>query len=142
MRSILERASELLDQVALGVRLLGSFAVLTGLTILIGAVAATQLRRAREVALLKTLGLTRGRVVTMFAFEYAMRGAVAGALGAAGAYALAWGFTHQVLRLHTLPSIPMCAGAVFATTLLSVSAGLLASTRALVVKPLSVLRDG
>lgn len=141
VRSIIERASELLDQVALGVRLLGSFAILTGLTILIGAVAGTQLRRAREVALLKTLGVTRLGVVTMFALEYALRGAVAGMLGAAGAYMLAWGFTHQVLRLHALPSIPLCAGAVLATTLLSVSAGLLASTRALLVKPLWVLRE-
>jgi putative ABC transport system permease protein len=141
VRSIIERVSSILDQVALGVRLLGGFAVLTGLVILIGTVAATQLRRAREAALLKTLGVTRARVAAMFAWEYALRGAVAGALGALGAYALAYGFTSQVLELARAPSLALCIAAVLCATVLSVLGGLLASTRALLVPPLLVLRQ-
>jgi putative ABC transport system permease protein len=141
VRSIIERVSSILDQVALGVRLLGGLAVLTGLVILIGTVAATQLRRAREAALLKTLGVTRARVAAMFAWEYALRGAVAGLLGALGAYALALGFTTQVLELSRAPSVALCVAAVVCATLLSVLGGLLASVRALVVRPLFVLRQ-
>jgi putative ABC transport system permease protein len=141
VRGILERISSLLDQVSLGVRLLGGFAVLTGLVILIGTVAATALRRAREAALLKTLGVTRARVAAMFAWEYALRGAVAGALGALGAYALAFGFTSQVLELSRVPSVALCGAAVLGAALLSVLGGLLASLRALLVPPLFVLRQ-
>jgi len=141
VRSIIERVSAILDQVALGVRLLGGFAVLTGLVILIGTVAATQLRRAREAALLKTLGVTRARVAAMFAWEYALRGAVAGALGSLGAYALAHGFTSQVLELSRAPSLALCAAAVLSAVLLSMFGGLLASLRALLVPPLLVLRQ-
>lgn len=141
VRGIIERVASILDQVALGVRMLGGFAVLTGLVILIGTVAATQLRRAREAALLKTLGVTRARVAAMFAWEYALRGAVAGALGAAGAYVLAYGFTSQVLELSRPPSLALCALAVLCATLLSVLGGLLASLRALWVRPLVVLRQ-
>jgi len=141
VRSIIERVSSILDQVALGVRLLGGLAVLTGLVILIGTVAATQLRRAREAALLKTLGVTRARVAAMFAWEYALRGAVAGLLGALGAYALAYGFTTQVLELSRAPSVALCVAAVVCATVLSVMGGLLASLRALLVRPLFVLRQ-
>src|SRR5262249_9389191 len=88
VQGLLQRASGILDQLALAVRLLGSFAVFTGLVILAGAVAGSELTRAREAALLKALGVSRLRVVTMFAIEYALKGAVAGTLGALGGYLL------------------------------------------------------
>ena len=138
---MIERVSALLGQLALGVRLLGGFAVLTGLVILAGAAASTQLRRAREAALLKTLGVTRARVAAMFAVEYALLGAVAGVLGAAFAYALAFAFTSEVLGLPSTPSVGLLAAAVAFTALLSIVAGLLASFRALFVPPLHVLRQ-
>ena len=140
VREMLQQAAGILAQVALAVRLLGSFAVITGLIILIGAVASTQLRRAREAALLKTLGQTRMRVAAMFSIEYALSGAVSGLLGAAGAYALAATFTHQVLKLQSWPAWQACVLAVLASIVLSVLGGLLASARALRVRPLEVLR--
>jgi putative ABC transport system permease protein len=141
VRQLLERAASILDQGALAVRLLGAFAAATGLIILSGAVAATQLRRAREAALLKALGLTRFRVASMFAIEYALAGAVAGAIAAAGAYLLAWLFTHSVLDLSTTPSLRVCAAGWAFTVALSILAGLAASARALRVSPLAVFRE-
>jgi putative ABC transport system permease protein len=141
VRQLLERAAAILDQGALAVRLLGAFAAATGLIILSGAVAASQLRRAREAALLKTLGLTRIRVASMFAIEYALAGAVAGAIAAAGAYLLTWLFTHSVLDLSTTPSLRLCAAGWAITVALSILAGLAASARALRVSPLAVLRE-
>ncbi|HEX6243715.1 MAG TPA: ABC transporter permease, partial [Polyangiales bacterium] len=52
VQGLLQRASGILNQLALAVRMLGSFAVAVGLMILAGAVAASQLTRAREAALL------------------------------------------------------------------------------------------
>lgn len=138
-QGLLERAQGVLRQAALAVRLLGSFAVLTGLIILMGAVLASQLRRTREAALWKVLGLTRLQVVTLFAVEYALLGAVAATLGAAAAYGLTLAIARQLLELPTWPSWQSCAIAVLATTLLSVVCGLLASVRALLAKPLDVL---
>ena len=62
VRPILEKVADVLARLAFGVRALGSFTILTGLVILAGAVATTALRRAREAALLKTLGVTRAGV--------------------------------------------------------------------------------
>ncbi len=140
VRAILEKIAGLLERIAWGVRLLGGFSVLAGLAILGGAVAATQLRRSAEAALLKTLGLTRGGIVRLFAIEFALAGAVAGALGVLGAYALSWGFLEDVLELEAdLPLAELVLG-IATTVALSVAAGLAASARALAVRPGRVLR--
>lgn len=141
VRRMIERVASIFERVAFGVRLLGGFAMLTGLVILVGAVAASQLRRAREAALLKTLGVSRARVAAMFAIEYALRGLLAGLLGASGGYLLCLGFARSVLQLDAWPSLPLCAIAVLGTVALSVCGGLLASLRALRVPPLHVLRQ-
>jgi len=116
--------------------------VLAGLAILAGAVGATQLRRAGEVALLKTLGVTRAGVALLFATEFALAGLLAGGLGALGACALTWGFFEEVLELEpALPPLPLALGAL-GTVALSVVAGLAASARALNARPGRVLRGG
>jgi len=140
VEGLLARLDEVLAQAALAVRVLGSFTALAGLIILAGAIASAQLRRARETALLKALGLTRLQVVALFAVEYALAGAVAGLLGAAGAYALAFTFAREVLELATRPPLTICLVGVALTSALSVVAGLIASARALRVGPLAVLR--
>lgn len=141
VRQLLERAAAILGQVALAVRLLGAFAAVTGLIILGGSVAATRLRRAREAALLKTLGLTRARIAAMFAIEYGLAGGVAGAIAAAGAYALAWAFTRGVLKLASAPSLGLSFAGWAITVALAIVAGLAASFRALTVSPLTVFRE-
>lgn len=136
---LLARLREVLDEVALAVRVLGSFAALTGLVMLIGSIASTQLRRAREVALLKTLGVSRARIVLLLALEYALGGTLAAALGAAFAYLLAFGFTEYLLELKDRPSPWLAIACVGIAALASVSGGLLASTRALSARPREVL---
>jgi putative ABC transport system permease protein len=140
VRSLLAEARGVLAQVAAAIRLVGGFAVLTGLVTLAGAVMATQARRAREAALWKALGLTRRRVALLFAVEYALSGAVAGLVGAGGAYLLALAVARWLLSLQELPSVATFVLAVGATSVLATCAGLLASAHALRVAPVQVLR--
>lgn len=140
VRAIIARVGALLLRLAFGVRLLGAFTIVTGLVVLAGAISATSLRRGREVALLKTLGVTRGGVTRLLATEYALCGLVAGAIGATGALALAWAFLTRIVELPTdlpLAAIPLAA---LATALLAAVSGLVASARALRVRPLASLR--
>jgi putative ABC transport system permease protein len=136
---LLAKLRKVLDEVALAVRVLGGFAALTGLIMLVGSIASTQLRRAREVALLKTLGVPRARIVLLLALEYALGGALAATLGALFAYALAFAFTRQLLELKDSPSPWIALGCLAAAVLASVTGGLLASVRALAVRPREVL---
>jgi putative ABC transport system permease protein len=140
IREVLEKVLSILEQVGFGVRLLGGFTVLAGIAILAGAVSAGAVRRARDVARYKTLGMTRGQVVAAFGVEYALVGVVAGTIGVAGAVALAWTVVRFGFEMDWAWTPVVYAAAVLVTTVLSVLAGLAASARALAVRPLEVLR--
>ncbi|MEM7518433.1 MAG: FtsX-like permease family protein, partial [Planctomycetota bacterium] len=140
LRPILEKLSGVLTKLALGVRLLGAFTVLSGLAILAGAVASTALRRRREAALLKVLGSKKGQIRSLFATEYALVGAVAGALGACGAALLAHLFLTQQLELDAPKiGVPILL-AIGATAVLATLCGLAASRKALDAPALEGLR--
>ena len=140
LRDVLERVVAILEQVGFGVRLLGAFTVLAGVMILGGAVSAGAVRRSREVALYKTLGMTRRQVVAAFAVEYALVGLVAGTIGSAGGVVLAWSVTRYGLDIAWAWTPGVYLFAVAAAVALTVLAGLAASVRALAVRPLAVLR--
>lgn len=138
---ILEKLQGLLHKLAWGVRFLGAFTVVAGIVILAGTVAAAASRRGREVALLKTLGMTRGNVLVTFATEYALVGVVAGAIATLGGGLVAWFAVTQRMELpwqfHPLPLVLTLASGVA----LSVGAGILASAGALRRRPAEVLRQ-
>ncbi|HXU33805.1 MAG TPA: FtsX-like permease family protein [Thermoanaerobaculia bacterium] len=140
IREILGKILGVLQRIGLGVRFLGGFTVLSGIAILAGAISAGSVRRGREVALLKTLGMTRRQVATAFAVEYALIGGVAGLLGAGTGAALSWGVITRGFELPWEPDFARLALAVVLSIVLSVIAGLAASVRALERRPIEVLR--
>jgi putative ABC transport system permease protein len=142
IRELLEKIVTVLEQIGFGVRFLGAFTVLAGIAILAGAISAGAVARGRQVALYKTLGMTRAQVALVFAVEYALVGLVAGALGTVGAMALAYvvvRFGFEMTWVWVPSAYLLAAGAA---VVLSVIAGLAASARALAVRPLAVLRQG
>ena len=140
LRALLEKVRDALAKMALGVRTLGSFTILVGIAVLAGAVSAGGVRRAREAALLKTLGVTRRGVAALFGVEYALIGLVAGAMGTLAAYAGAWLFLVEVLELEgALPLLPALA-ALAGSALLATVFGIGASARALAARPILSLR--
>ncbi|MBI4873273.1 MAG: FtsX-like permease family protein [Acidobacteria bacterium] len=138
---VLNIVQEVIDQVALVVRFISAFAILAGAIILASTVAGTRLRRAREAAVLKTLGARRKRLVAIFSVEFAILGAVAGLIGGA----LATAFSRLLLarlfdarfRFEPLPNLATILLAVG----LALASGWLASLRILRQRPLEVLRD-
>ncbi|HYE21564.1 MAG TPA: FtsX-like permease family protein [Tepidisphaeraceae bacterium] len=140
VRDVMDKVLAVLQNLALAVRSLGLFVVVAGTVVLGGTIVATQARRAREVALLKAVGMTRLDVAAVFAIEYALTGAVAAVVGLAAAAALAWAVLTQVLELQWSPGAVELAAGAGATVALAVVAGLLASARALAAKPVEVLR--
>ncbi len=141
IREVLEKVAEMLRRLGLGVRLLGWLTVAAGLAILAGAVSADAVRRGREVALLKTLGMTRRQVALAFATEYALVGLVAGVIGSLGAGLLAWAVVTRGMEVEWAfePLVYLVALAV--AVLLAVVAGLASSLTALRQRPVEVLRS-
>jgi putative ABC transport system permease protein len=140
IREILEKVLKVLRRISLGIRFLGGFTVVAGIAILAGAVSAGSARRGREVALLKTLGMTRRGVAATFAVEYALVGLVAGVIGAVGGTVLAWGIVTRGFEMPWAFAPLTLAAALAGSVLLAVLAGLAASLRALERRPIEVLR--
>ena len=140
IREVLEKITGVFEQLGLGVRLLGILTVAGGLAILAGAVSASAAHRGREVALLKTLGMTRRQVVATFATEYALVGLVSGLIGTVGATVLAYFVATRGMDLAWQMEWTVLLTALLGTVLLSVVAGLAASRRALGQRPVEVLR--
>ncbi len=140
IREILDKITQIFDRVGLAIRILGSFTVLAGIAILGGAISAGGARRAREVALLKTLGMTRGQVMKAQAVEFALIGAVAGGLGVGSAAMLSWAVLTRVMELSFDIEWLALPAALLATALLAVAAGFAASWGAVRRKPIETLR--
>jgi putative ABC transport system permease protein len=141
LADILKRIQEAVDQVAVVVRFLALFAIFAGVIILCSSVAGTRYRRIREVAILKTLGGTRGRIAGIFSIEFSILGAVAGLIGGV----LANVFTRIVVDKFIEASFDFdwwsLLVVMVGTAVLANLAGWLASARILDQRPLEVLRS-
>ena len=138
---VLEIVQEVVDQIAIVVRFVSSFAILAGAIVLASSVAGTRFRRVREIAIFKALGATRRRVSGIFSIEFIVLGAVAGLMGSILATAfsalLLQRFFDAGFRFDPVPNLL----AIVFTALLATSAGWLAGYRILGRKPLEVLRN-
>ncbi|MDL1949564.1 FtsX-like permease family protein [Acidobacteria bacterium ACD] len=139
-REVLERVAEVASRMGQAVRALGGFSVLAGLVILGGAVSAGSARRAREVALLKVLGVRRAGAALVLGVEYALVGLVAGVVGTAGAAALTGAILRAAFEIPFRPDPLVLLLAPVAAALLAALAGLSVSVPALQQRPLDVLR--
>src|SRR5206468_13047353 len=78
---ILEIIQQVMDRVSLAVRFVAGFAIFGGLVVLASSIAGTRYRRMREVAILKTVGATRGTLIRLFCAEFGVIGSAAGLVG-------------------------------------------------------------
>jgi putative ABC transport system permease protein len=139
-REMLSTIRTIVENVTLAVTVVGSLVVLSGLLILIGAVAMTKFRRIYEAAIFKTLGATRRMIGSVLLIEYGVLGALAGTIGSVGAIALTWGISRFALDIPWTP-LPLIsiAGIVISAVLVAI-VGVTASWEVLQRKPLATLR--
>lgn len=140
VREILQTITQAVQTVTLAISVVGAIALLSGVLILIGAVAMTKFQRMYEAAILRTLGASTRTLAAMVAIEYAGLGLLAGVIGGAGAVALSWAMARHVLDIpwHATPAIPII-GALITTALVG-GVGVVSSLDVLRRKPLATLR--
>jgi putative ABC transport system permease protein len=139
-REMLDTIRTVVDNVTLAVTVVGSLVVLSGLLILIGAVAMTKFRRIYEAAIFKTLGATRRMIAGILFVEYGMLGALAGTIGSVGAIALTWGISRFALEIPWSPLPLVSATGVVVSAVLVAAVGVISSWEVLQRKPLATLR--
>jgi putative ABC transport system permease protein len=137
---VLEVVRKVVDQIALIIRFLAAFSMLSGGIILASSVTATRFQRVREVAILKSLGALRSQIISMLSIEFWMLGAIAGAAGVVFALILSAILLHK-LDVGFHPGWPVSLAAMLATAVLASITGWLACWSILQQKPLEVLRE-
>jgi putative ABC transport system permease protein len=140
LRELLTTIRGIVDNVTLGVTVVGGLVLFSGALILIGAVSMTKFRRVYEAAILKTLGASSRLIATMLLLEYGVLGAIAGTVGALGAIALSWAVARYALDLPWTASPGLTVIGIVTTAVFVAAIGVLASVDVLRHKPLGTLR--
>jgi putative ABC transport system permease protein len=139
--ALIQSIREILNNVTLGVTVVGAITLVGGVLILIGAVAMTKFQRLYEAAIYRTLGASTRRIAAMVAVEYGILGFLAGLLGAAGALGLSWVLAEFLFEMDWRPAPGILSAGLVLTSIAVMVVGLAASMDILVRKPLGTLRS-
>jgi putative ABC transport system permease protein len=141
IRDILDSVARVVDRIGLVIRFMAALAIVAGLIVLAGSLAAGRYQRIYDAMILKSVGARRRTLAGMFLAEYTVLGVAAGLVGAALATALSWGVMYWILDVTWLFQPSAVGFGVAATVVLTVSVGVLSTFRILGMKPLAVLRQ-
>ncbi|MEQ1770159.1 MAG: FtsX-like permease family protein [Devosia sp.] len=138
----LNQAATILSQLATAVNIVGALAVVNGLLVLAGTMAAGRKQREADAVVNKVLGSTRGDVVKVFALEYALLGLfsalLATGVGIAGAYLI-----QQRMQMEVGFSVDpvLITGVLVGAVALTILTGAATTWSALSTRPAQYLRS-
>jgi putative ABC transport system permease protein len=141
VKDALETAGQILGNIGLAARVVGVVGIVAGLLVLAGAMLATQRRRVHDTVVMKVLGATRGRVLGVYAYEFAALGLVTALAATAVGSIAAWLVVRYVMSLDWtfLPDVAVITA--FGAMLLTLAFGLAGVVAALRQRPLGLLRN-
>lgn len=138
---VMAQVQKMMDQVARAVQFVFLFTLLAGLAVLYAAIASTQDERLYRAAIMRTLGASRGQLVRANLAEFAVIGALAGGIAAAGANTLGSLLAFKILNLtYSFNGTVWVVGVVCGAAGIAI-AGHFGTRRALNVAPLRALRQ-
>jgi len=136
----LNQAANILDQLSTAVDIVGGLAVVNGLLVLAGTMAAGRAQREADAVINKVLGATRRDVIRAFVLEYGILGAfsavLAGVLGVIGA----WAITVYALQVGYSIDVGLILIVIVLTVVLTIATGAITTWGALSTKPAQYLR--
>jgi putative ABC transport system permease protein len=97
--SIIRQIQSVIDQVIAAVEFLFLFTLVSGVLVLYAALVGSQDERIRESGLLRALGATRTRILTLICVEAGLIGLIGGVLGIVGGHLVAAGGSAYMNRL-------------------------------------------
>lgn len=141
VRDAIDRVSDVLSGLAAAVGYGAVATLIMGGVVLIGTAGAVERARVHEAAVLKTIGGTRGRILSTFALRSALLGAAAGGVALFCGTLASWSVMTFVIdtgfTFHMSSALAIVAAGIAATLL----AGAAFAWRPLAVRPAQVLRN-
>lgn len=140
MKDVLSSVNTLVEQIGTAVRATAMVAIIAGILVLAGAIAAGFQQRVYESVILKVVGAVRSQILRAYLLEYALIGLITATIALGLGTLTGWIVVSFVMDMEfaflPLPMIITVSVSLFVTVLF----GLGSSFRALSVKPNAVLR--
>jgi putative ABC transport system permease protein len=140
VKEVVETVAGMLGQLAVAVRSAASVAILAGIAVLVGALAASRRARVYDGVILKMLGATRARLLAAQALEFGALAAIVGLIALALGAASGWYVVVEILELEWAPDWTVVAATLAAGALVTLVLGLLGALPALAARPARALR--
>lgn len=138
---VLAQVRDLVAQMAAAITAATSVAVLAGIAVLVGAIAAAREARTYDSVILRTLGATRAQVLASQAIEYAVLSAVLALLALALGLGGAWYVVVELFEFAWLPDYAVIAGTLAGGIAIVMGLGLAGAWPILGVRPARALRE-
>lgn len=138
---ILTEARTILEQVGLATLAAASVAVLAGLAVLLGAIAAARASRTYDTVVLRVLGASRKQVLLMQLAEYGILALLLAVIALGLGSALAWVIVTQLFEFDWLPNWAEVLGVLSAGVGLVLFFAIAGSLPLLRAKPAQALRE-
>jgi len=139
--SLLRDARALLDQMSAAILAAASVAVLSGLAVLLGAIAAARASRTYDTVILRVLGASRRQLLVLQMAEYGLIAAVLAVVALAAGSAMAWAVIVKLFEFTWLPDWPRILAVLGAGLVLILGFALAGSLPLLRAKPARALRE-
>ncbi len=140
VKDVITQVGTLLGQLGMAVAVASSVAVLAGIAVLIGAVAASRRTRTYDAVLLKLFGATRVQVLSAQAIEYGILAAILSILALGIGGAAGWYVITQVFEFGWSPDWGTVVLTILAGGVGTLVIGLIGSLPALAARPAEALR--
>jgi putative ABC transport system permease protein len=140
VKEVVETVSGMLSQLAVAVRAAASVAILAGIAVLVGALAASRRARTYDSVILKMLGASRGRILAAQAAEFAALALVVSLVALGLGTAAGWWVVVRIFELDWAPDWVTVGATLALGAVVTLGLGLLGSLPALAARPARALR--
>jgi putative ABC transport system permease protein len=139
--AVLGEARAILTEVSTAVLAAASVAVLAGLAVLAGAIAAQRASRQYDTVILRVLGASGQQLLALVLAEYGLLSAILGVVALALGTGIAWGVVVWLFGFAWLPDWPRILGVLALGLALVMALALGGSLSILRTRPAKVLRE-
>jgi putative ABC transport system permease protein len=138
---VLKQARELLNQVSTAILAAASVAVLAGIAVLLGAIAAARASRLYDNVVLRVLGASRRQLLLLQLAEYGLLALLLAGVALVLGSVIGWLVIVQLFDFAWLPKWPQVLAVLGAGLAMTVAFALAGSLPLLRAKPAQALRE-
>ncbi len=138
---LIAEARAILEQVSLAILATASVAVLAGIAVLLGAIAAARAARVYDTVMLRVLGASRGQLLGLQLAEFGLLAGILAVVALGLGTGLGWLVIVQLFEFDWLPDWPRILAVLGAGLVLVLGFALAASLPLLRAKPARTLRS-